>query len=105
MVETIQASAPPPSSPAPVKRGLKPPTKIDSTTVQQRMAQDLARKIGAAGSRTTPQRRSALPSGPKSAESDTVDEIYQYKDPVGVSLKRRTDAGTIQSVVANKDST
>ena len=61
--------------------------------------------MGAAGSRTTPQRRGTLPSGPKSAESDTVDEIYQFKDPVGVSLKKRTDAGTIHSVVANKDST
>ena len=59
--------------------------------------------MAAAGNKTTPGRR-GVPSGPVSAESDTVDEIYLCKDPVGVSLKKRTDAGTIHSVVPNKDS-
>ena len=72
--------------------------------MKQRMAQDLARKMGAAGGQKTPSRRGAPTTGPVSALTDTVDEIYLNKDPIGMSLKKRTDAGTMHSVVPNKDS-
>ena len=58
----------------------------------------------AAATKTTPGRRSTVTSGPVSAQTDTVDEIYSCKDPIGMSLKKRTDAGTVHSVVPNKDS-
>lgn len=41
----------------------------------------------------------AQPAGPKSAETDEVDDIYKEDDPIGVSLEKRKKQGSLTSQV------
>ena len=85
-------------------KGLKQPSelkskvqsKIGSIRAFNEVKDDVASKRQSRGN--------AMPAGAKSAETDEVDPIYKNEDPIGVSLDKRKKDGTIQSVVADKNS-
>lgn len=43
-------------------------------------------------------------AGPKSAETDDLDDIYKEVDPIEASLNKRKKAGAIAQVVPDKNS-
>ena len=46
--------------------------------------------------------KSSLATGPKSAASDEVDEIYKKDDPIGITVDSRKKAGSLTSTVVAK---
>lgn len=93
-------------TPAPTKSrigGLKPPSSIQKPSkLEEKKEED--KKEPVKPSPAKPLRNSAMPSGPKSAATDEVDDIYKENDPIGVSTEKRRGAGALTAVVPDKNS-
>jgi hypothetical protein len=48
--------------------------------------------------------RASAHTGPKSAATDEVDDIFKLEDPVEASIEMRKKAGSLTSTVDNKNS-
>lgn len=48
------------------------------------------------GVKVTAKRVSAAPTGPASAETDELDDIYKEEDPIETSVALRKKAGSLQ---------
>ena len=97
------------------KKGLKPPQEV-KTGLQRPTTAATAINTAIKGAtmkmidksavlRNTPAKiASSTDNSLKSAETDELDDIYSFKDPVEVSLQNRKKAGAIHTVVPDKNS-
>ena len=83
----------------PTPGGLKAPSSVKKEEA----------KTGASSTASTPLKRAPtqslrnIPAGPKSAETDQVDDIYKNDDPIAISVEARKKAGALTSTVAKKN--
>ena len=73
--------------------GLKAPSTLDK--------KEVSKPTAASGKKPLP--ASAVPAGPKSAETDVKDAIYDEEDPIGITVDARKKAGSLTSTVPSKN--
>lgn len=83
------------ATPARTRPGLKKPSDVVKPDIASKLKDKIQNGVKEAVVKATPKRISAIPTGPKSAEIDELDEIYKEEDPIEASVGLRKKAGNI----------
>ena len=91
-------------TPARTRPGLKKPSDVQKPDIASKLKDKLQNGVKETMTKATPKRTSVAPAGPKSAETDELDSIYNEEDPIDSSIGIRKKAGNITQTVADKNS-
>ena len=84
-------------------QAIKKPAEVTKAAVQEKLKKEIKSEIEKAEEKvkSTPGRSkvSAVPAGPKSSETDELDDIYKEDDPIGISIEKRKKQGSLTSQV------